>query len=179
MKWLIVSDTHGWTQEVAELKKRYEGQVEAFIHCGDSELAPGSREMEGYIAVEGNCDRPGTFPEEVVRTIGPLKFMVAHGHLLGVRNSPAKLYYRGLEEKADVVCFGHTHFAGTFKEGGMIFINPGSLRLPKNYEEGTYAILELSPDQKAIGVTYYTIADEPVAGFSKVYPWKDEDSSSN
>lgn len=172
MKWLIVSDTHGMKQEVAELKRRYEGQVEAFIHCGDSELSPDSRELKGYLTVEGNCDHPGAFPSEIVQTVGSLKFLIVHGHLLNVRNSPAKLFYKGFEEKANVVCFGHTHFAGTFKEGGMIFINPGSLRLPRNSQEGTYVILDLSPDRKKISATFYNLAGEPVDAFSAVYTWE-------
>lgn len=176
MKWLIVSDTHGLRREVAELKERYAGQVEAFIHCGDSELEADSRELDGYITVEGNCDRTSTFPEEIVRTIGPLKFLIVHGHLLGIKISKRKLYNKALENKADIVCFGHSHLAGTFQKGGMVFINPGSLRLPRNYQEGTYVILELSPDQKTMGVTYYTIAGAPVDMFSKVYRRQNENS---
>lgn len=171
MKWLIVSDTHGMTREIAALKARYQGEVEAFIHCGDSELKPENPEIQGFLTVEGNCDFPGRFPNEIVKQSGPLRFLVAHGHLLGVRQSPARLCYRGLEVKADIICFGHTHFAGSFKEEGMIGINPGSLRLPRNYKEGTYVILELSPDQKQISVHFYNFKGEPVDQFSKVYSW--------
>ncbi|TGA99439.1 metallophosphoesterase [Sporolactobacillus shoreae] len=171
MKWLIVSDTHGLKNEVAELKKRYEGQVEALIHCGDSELRADSPEIQNYLTVEGNCDLPGNFPNEIVRQSGPLKLLVAHGHLLGVRTSPANLIYRGLEEKADVICYGHTHFAGSFKEQGMIGINPGSLRLPRNYPEGTYVILDLSPDRKRIRVNYFNFKGEPVKKFTTEYSW--------
>ncbi|RYL94648.1 metallophosphoesterase [Sporolactobacillus sp. THM19-2] len=172
MKWLIVSDTHGLKREVEELKNRYAGKVEAFIHCGDSELHADSPEMKDYLAVEGNCDFPGAYPDEVVRQSGPLTFLIAHGHLLGVRNSPVRLIYRGLEVKADILCFGHTHFAGSFKENGMIGINPGSLRLPRNYKTGTYVILDLSEDKKKIKVNYFTLKGQPVDSFSATYTWE-------
>ena len=38
MKVLIVSDSHGLTTELEKLKAKYQGEVEHFIHCGDSEL---------------------------------------------------------------------------------------------------------------------------------------------
>ncbi|RYL93843.1 metallophosphoesterase [Sporolactobacillus sp. THM7-4] len=169
MKWLIVSDTHGLTREVAELKRRYKGEVEAFIHCGDSELKPGAAEMDDYLTVEGNCDLPGAYPNEIAQSIGPLKFFITHGHLLDVRQSPAKLIYRGLEEKARIVCYGHTHIAGTFKEDGIIFINPGSLHLPRNYREGTYVVLDSDPNIKEIRVNYFNFSGIPVNQFSKKF----------
>ncbi|RYM06880.1 metallophosphoesterase [Sporolactobacillus sp. THM7-7] len=171
MKWLIVSDTHGMTREVADLKMRYKGKVEAFIHCGDSELDPEASEIQDYLTVEGNCDFPGAYPDESVQRLGPLKFLVAHGHLLDVRRSPAKLLYRGLEENVQVVCFGHTHVAETFKEAGVLFINPGSLRLPRNYREGTYVILDLEPGQKEIAVHYYNYSGRRVDQLSKTFDW--------
>jgi putative phosphoesterase len=171
MKWLIVSDTHGLKTEVFALRHRYDGEVEAMIHCGDSELTSEAPELQGFLTVEGNCDRPGAFPDEVVQEIGPLKFLIAHGHLLGVRHSPYRLMNRGLEQHVQVVCYGHTHMAGAFEESGMIFINPGSLRLPRNAREGTYALLELPDDRKRIAVRYYTFTGEPVDSFSRTFSW--------
>lgn len=169
MKWLIVSDTHGMTREVAELKRRYAGQVTGFIHCGDSELRPGSPEIQDYLTVEGNCDLPGAYPYEIVRKSGPLNFLIVHGHLLGVGHSPEELIARGHEAKADILCFGHTHFAGSFKEEGMIGINPGSLCMPRNHHEGTYVILEFSSDRHSIGVHYYNFEGKAVDKFSEIY----------
>jgi putative phosphoesterase len=169
MKGLIVSDTHGFTHELLELKQRYAGQLDFMIHCGDSELQTDRPEMEGFLAVEGNCDYIGAYPNECTKRFGDLNFFVAHGHLLGVRQSPARLCYRGLEEKANVVCYGHTHFAGCFQEEGMIVINPGSLRLPRNYQEGTYVIFEYDEEQKKAHVAYYNQAGQFVNAFSKTF----------
>ncbi|MCO7175995.1 metallophosphoesterase family protein [Sporolactobacillus kofuensis] len=169
MKGLIVSDTHGFTRELSVLKQRYAGKLDFMIHCGDSELQPNCTEMEGFLSVEGNCDVPKAYPNERIEQFGNLKFFIAHGHLLGVRQSSDRLCYRGLEEQANVVCFGHTHFAGTFQEENMIVINPGSLRLPRNYQEGTYVILEQDDQNNKVIVTYYTIAGKPIDEFSKEF----------
>ncbi|UTW68917.1 metallophosphoesterase family protein [Anaerobacillus sp. HL2] len=38
MKVLIISDSHGLKEELFELLNRYEKEVDAIVHCGDSEL---------------------------------------------------------------------------------------------------------------------------------------------
>ncbi|WKB36796.1 metallophosphoesterase [Terrilactibacillus sp. S3-3] len=167
MKVLIVSDTHGLKQELTLLKHRYEDEVGVFIHCGDSELSPDAPEMTGFIAVEGNCDIHSAYPDTLLKAVGPVKFLVTHGHLFDVKRSPMKLMYKGLESGASVVCFGHTHVAQTFQEGGIIFINPGSLRLPRNHQEGTYAVCDFEQDR--LRVAYYNFAGEQVDSLSRTF----------
>ncbi|MCL1630554.1 metallophosphoesterase [Sporolactobacillus sp. CPB3-1] len=169
MKALIVSDTHGLSHELTELKERYADHVDAMIHCGDSELYPDRMEMDGFFPVEGNCDAPGAYPNERIVRIGALNILIAHGHLFGVRQSPTRLCDCGLERNADIICFGHTHVAGAFQQEHMIVINPGSLRLPRNYHEGTYVILDYNQQKKSACVNYYNAAGEPVDIFSKSF----------
>lgn len=169
MKVLIVSDTHGLTQELTALKRRYDNEVDVFIHCGDSELNPGGSEISGFATVEGNCDIHGAYPDVLLKTIGPVKYFVTHGHLFDAKRSPMKLMYKGLEAGADVVCYGHTHVAQTFMEGGIVFINPGSLRLPRNYPEGTYVICDYNPQLKTLHVGYYNFAGEQVDSLSGTF----------
>ena len=40
MKVLFVSDSHGLTAELEILVEKHQDEVDLFIHCGDSELAP-------------------------------------------------------------------------------------------------------------------------------------------
>ena len=54
-----------------------------------------------------------------------------------VKNSLLSLYYRAQEVGACVACFGHTHSAMARWEGGILLLNPGSLR------DGRYAVLEI------------------------------------
>ncbi|MFT8318549.1 MAG: metallophosphoesterase [Sporolactobacillus sp.] len=170
MKWLIVSDTHGQTEELEVLKKRYTGEVEAFIHCGDSELSADSPEIAGYLTVEGNCDRLDEYPDQLLRQIGPLKFLITHGHLFDVGISQKPLFQRGRELGAQIICHGHTHFAGAVMHDGILLINPGSLHLPRNYKEGTYVLLE--KNEQTLIVRYYNFAGHLVKKFSNEFSIK-------
>ena len=67
-KVLILSDSHGLTKEVEDIKKRHQHEVEAMIHCGDSELAYDAKELQGFYYAKGNCDfEPEMVDEQVVK----------------------------------------------------------------------------------------------------------------
>ncbi len=70
------------------------------------------------------------------------------------------LSYRADEIGAHIACFGHSHIAGAFEESGVIYINPGSIRLPRNRKEGTYCICERTSSDTT--VTFYEQSGEVV-----------------
>ncbi|QTM99994.1 YfcE family phosphodiesterase [Sediminibacillus dalangtanensis] len=140
-KVLIMSDSHGWTEEVAVIRDRHKEEVDQFIHCGDSELDADAPELEQFMKVAGNCDMDSRFPDESHFSVGSLHFYVAHGHLHQVKSTLMPLSYRAEEVGAQVICFGHTHIAGAERVDNQLFINPGSIRLPRGRSEHTYAIL--------------------------------------
>ncbi|WP_085991762.1 metallophosphoesterase [Oceanobacillus senegalensis] len=162
-KILLISDSHGLQQEILDIKKRH--QVDRIIHCGDSELDFDANELTGMDKVAGNCDTDARFPNETVITIGELTFFVTHGHLYNVKSNLLPLSYRAEELKANVICFGHTHIAGAEKMDKLLFINPGSIRMPRNRIEKTYAILEWETT-KNIRVRFYTVDGELVSKMS-------------
>ncbi|MFC7393723.1 metallophosphoesterase family protein [Scopulibacillus cellulosilyticus] len=170
MKVLITSDSHGLTRELSELVERHQSDVQLFIHCGDSELPSDAEEMMPFNAVKGNCDLSSAgYPNDLIKTIGDLKFFVTHGHLYNIKMSPMNLLYKADETGADIVCFGHTHNAVSFQEGKKIFINPGSLRLPRGIDEKTYVICEINYKKKEVYVNFYNQDGEPVRSLSKTY----------
>lgn len=151
MKVLIVSDSHGLTKELIELKEKYRTEVKAMIHCGDSELDADEETMAEFIAVRGNCDFDSRLlNDHLVSSIGNLAFYVTHGHLYNVKMSLMNLRYRAEEVGANVVCFGHSHIAGAELIDNILFINPGSIRLPRLRKEKTYAILEVDEAKKCV-----------------------------
>ncbi|KEF39515.1 phosphoesterase, MJ0936 family [Schinkia azotoformans MEV2011] len=158
MKVLIVSDSHGLTKDLIELKKKYRTEVETMIHCGDSELDAHSEAMSSYIAVRGNCDFDSNFANEQLVSIkrNGLAFYVTHGHLYNVKMSLMNLRYRAEEVGANVVCFGHSHIAGAELIDNMLFINPGSIILPRLRKEKTYAILEVDEAKNCV-VKFFSI----------------------
>jgi putative phosphoesterase len=152
-KVLILSDSHGLTSELEDIKERH--QLQHMIHCGDSELEFNAHEMENFVKVAGNCDFDASYPNEEKRTIDGITFLITHGHLYNVKNNLMTLAYRAEEVDAQIICFGHTHIAGTEQSNKRLFINPGSIRLPKARNEKTYAIMEWE-NVDEINVTFYT-----------------------
>lgn len=147
MKVLIVSDSHGMVSELGVVKKRHENEVDLFLHCGDSELSANEAVLDGYITVQGNCDYDDRYPTETIQEIAGKKIFLTHGHLYGVKSSINNLLYKAKEVEADIACFGHSHFLGMEVVDGVLFINPGSLRLPRGRAEQTYVILTIESDR--------------------------------
>jgi putative phosphoesterase len=154
-KIFIMSDSHRLTNEVEMLKEKHRAEVDFMIHCGDSELSSDRPELAGFVTVRGNCDHDMGFPEEAVVEAGGRKIFVTHGHLFAVKSTLMNLYYRARELGADIVCFGHSHMLGMEMVDDILFINPGSVRLPRGRKEQTYVILEL--DGERADVTVYDV----------------------
>ncbi|NSL51561.1 metallophosphoesterase family protein [Calidifontibacillus erzurumensis] len=163
MKVLIVSDSHGLKEELIELKNRYMTEVDAMIHCGDSELESSSNELSGFLVVKGNCDFDRSFPSDQLVNLNHLPFYITHGHLYNVKMTLLNLRYRAEEVGAKIVCFGHSHIAGAELIDGILFINPGSIRLPRMRKEKTYSILEIDDNKNAI-VRFYSIDGLEIPG---------------
>ncbi|MGD6832016.1 metallophosphoesterase [Sutcliffiella halmapala] len=142
MKVLVVSDNHGQTDVLQQLKARHQDEVEHFVHCGDSELPSDSAAMEGFYAVRGNCDFDSGYPQQLIKEVANNRLFIAHGHLHQVKSSLMPIKYAAEEEEANIVCFGHSHIAGAEYTGGILFVNPGSISLPRMTRDKTYAIIE-------------------------------------
>jgi uncharacterized protein len=143
MKVLFVSDSHGLTAELEMLVEKHQDEVDLFIHCGDSELDPGHPALKNYVAVSGNCDFDDGFSEDIVRKIGNKTIYITHGHKYSVKSGLMRLSYKAREANADIACFGHSHILGAEMAQGILFINPGSIRLPRGRKEKTYVIVEI------------------------------------
>src|SRR5699024_3613313 len=130
-KILLVSDSHGWEEPLQAIAKRHD--CHTYIHCGDSELQKSTEALSSYKVVQGNCDRHGNFPNELVIEVDGFRIYVTHGHLYGVKGSLMKLQYRAAEVGAHIVCFGHSHIAYAEEIDQQLFLNPGSIRLPKYF----------------------------------------------
>ena len=164
MKALIVSDSHGLYDELHTLYARHKDEVDIFIHCGDSELSQEDEVIKPYATVQGNCDFGDDFPAESVISFDTWSIFVTHGHLFNVKSTLLNISLKARELGADIVCFGHSHIAGAEKIDDCLFINPGSIRLPKGSKYKTYAILE-KRGKKAI-VDFYTLEGDNLPDWS-------------
>lgn len=145
-KVLVVSDSHGLTKELNMLRERHSEDVNLMIHCGDSELTPADGAISSYLTVMGNCDFGGGYPLETMAEVAGRKFFITHGHRYSVKTSLLNLKYKAQEVNADIVCFGHSHVLGAEVIGSTLFLNPGSIRLPRGCLEKTYVILDLQDE---------------------------------
>ncbi len=159
-----MSDTHGDQDVINRVSNRHM-DVDAVIHCGDSELSFDHEFLEGAKRVRGNCDRDTKFPEEELFTIADKRIFVTHGHLFNVKSTTMNLFYRAKELEADAVFFGHSHVLGCEVSDNILFVNPGSLLKPRGLDDKSYVIVESSEDIWV--VTAYT--DEGKVIFSKKY----------
>ncbi|KXT78187.1 metallophosphoesterase [Streptococcus sp. DD13] len=163
-KLIIMSDSHGDREVIAQIKRHYQDQADVFFHNGDSELAPTDPVLQDVLVVAGNCDRPGLFPNNMVATIDGLVIAQTHGHLYGINFSWQKLDYWAQQEGADICIYGHLHVPSVEKRGATLFINPGSVSQPRGaVQEKLYVLLTIEESQ--ILVDFYTLDHEPFAHY--------------
>jgi putative phosphoesterase len=153
MKILIISDSHGLEDELSQINQLYENDVQLMVHCGDSELSYDHSALNGYEVVKGNCDFDKRFPNEVVFEINGQRLFATHGHLYNVKMSLMNITYRAEEVGASIICFGHSHLAGSELIEGRLLINPGSIRQPRERKEPTYCIVEVY--NNIVNVVFY------------------------
>ena len=163
MKYMIASDIHGSALYCRQMLERYdEERADRLILLGDI-LYHGPRNdlPEGYepkkvidmlnnrafdiLCVRGNCEAEVdqmvlSFPvmaEYALFPIGKKSLMfITHGHISNVDNPP-------LLKGNDILLHGHTHIpACVEKKNGFIYMNPGSVSIPKEGNPHSYMVLE-------------------------------------
>lgn len=150
MKVLIVSDTHGREQNLAEALKQT-GPIDQLIHLGDVEGgAEHIRELAGdapAAIIAGNNDFFCDLPNERLFTLGGHRIFMTHGHGYFVHSGTLYLKREARKKGADIVMFGHTHKPYMEEDNELLVLNPGSLSLPR--QEGhrpTYIVMEIADD---------------------------------
>lgn len=152
MKALVFSDSHGDIDFLLEALKLHP-DYEAIFHLGDVlEDADRIRRLTPYpvYMVKGNCDYSMKLKETLTVDFGGKRIAMCHGHrYLGFGGGTESLRYFGLQEKADVVMFGHTHIPLLEKAEDMILLNPGSISQPRQENKiPTYTVMEIDADGK-------------------------------
>lgn len=156
MRYLVVSDNHGDQGILEKLLARYENDVTAVIHCGDSELDYDAPIVQQMTIVGGNMDFDGRFPATATLQFDNDRIFVAHGHRLSVNFGLGQLYQAALQNKANLIFYGHTHQLACTMEDGRLLLNPGSISQPRGEFaalHGTYALVQTS--ETAVIVDYY------------------------
>lgn len=167
MKIVIVSDNHGNTYYMEEIRSIYEKDITGWIHCGDSELLEDHPLWQHFKTVEGNMDIADGLKLEQILEFEGEKCLVAHGHRHAVKRSYDELKSRAVEEGCRIVFYGHTHIAKVEKEDNIIFVNPGSITQPRDREIGTYVVMDLDTDKQNVSFNFFDRDHNPVTELSR------------
>ena len=142
MKIGLISDTHGDFNSILRALELLR-DTDCILHAGD--LYQDSRWLSTQThqqieAVIGNGDPVTAGPDHQILKLDNLNILLSHGHIQRVHRNLTNLYYFGLENKADIVVFGHTHVPLVLQEG-LVIINPGSTSRPRSEHGSTCGIL--------------------------------------
>lgn len=161
MKWFIASDIHGSAYCCKMMLERYkEEKADRLLLLGDilyhgprndlplcyapkEVIAMLSEKGSETLSVRGNCDCEVDqmvlpFPvlaDYTVLDTGSRLIFATHGHLFSPsRPLPMK--------KGDILLSGHTHVPRCEEANGLVFLNPGSVSIPKEGSVRSYMTLE-------------------------------------
>lgn len=161
MKYMFASDVHGSVYFCRKMLEAYrEEGAERLVLLGDllyhgprndlpKEYAPkeviamlNDKKDEIY-TVRGNCEAEVDqmvleFPvlaDYCVLVIEGKTFFATHGHVYNTDHLPPL-------KKGDILIHGHTHVLKAENMGDYIWLNPGSVSIPKEGNPHTYAVLE-------------------------------------
>ena len=161
MKWMIASDIHGSEYYCRQLLAAYEReQADRLLLLGDilyhgprndlpREYAPKAvlallnARKQDIVCVRGNCDTEVDqmvleFPilsDYCVIDLGKRLVYATHGHVYGEQNPPPL-------HVGDILLCGHTHVPRCVECDGFVYMNPGSVAIPKENSWHGYMILE-------------------------------------
>ncbi|MGP6146271.1 YfcE family phosphodiesterase [Jeotgalibaca sp. A122] len=153
MRILVVSDSHGNKQILNELAEKYGDEVDAFVHCGDSELPSDDLIWEMMDTVRGNCDYDGGYDELFISRKLSQHYAIVHGHRHDVKWSLEPLKDLARKAEVPIVFYGHSHILKFDYKDGIYFINPGSIQSPRgDLRERTYCILSVESNRLVIEV---------------------------
>lgn len=165
MNICVMSDSHGRTDRIDEVLSRH-SDIDLLIHAGDHADDVINRKDIPVKTVCGNCDLPGSAPEEELMEVGGIRILLAHGHLFKVKQSLLRLQYRAKETGASLVIFGHSHVPIIVEEEGIVFCNPGSLSHPRGtVSVPSYAILSVFQTERNICIQLYGVNGDVLPGF--------------
>lgn len=161
MKWMIASDIHGSAYYCERLLEAYDReQADRLLLLGDilyhgprndlpREYAPKkvismlNERKEELLCVRGNCDTEVDqmvleFPilaEYCILALDGRMIFATHGHVFNEKNLP-------MLKKGDILLHGHTHVPACRETEGYIYLNPGSVSIPKEDSWHGYMTLE-------------------------------------
>jgi putative phosphoesterase len=182
---LIVSDSHGNTDNIKDIVAEFGSSCGGMIFCGDGtadlgSLFTASQPVRDALppviaAVRGNGDsamftgntqngddytpsqvRIVTEKRIVFKVAGRTVFAV-HGHQYSVDYGTDLINQSASVFDADMVFYGHTHRIHREETGGVLVLNPGSCSNPRSGFLPTFAVVSIPGITERFDVFFYEI----------------------
>lgn len=168
MKIMFISDIHGVKTNLAKVKEKFEElQCDKLVMLGDLYyIGPKGKIQEDYdipyiqeflksfkdklICIKGNCDSEVDVMISDFTIVNELSLLLidnkeiylTHGHIYNEDN---------WDKENSILIYGHFHKPFIKEKGSNIFINPGSISLPKEnaatyliYDAGKFTIYDIN-----------------------------------
>jgi hypothetical protein len=161
MKWMIASDIHGSAYYCRQMLSAFQKEgADRLLLLGDllyhgprnalpQEYDPAqtasmlNEHKNQIVCVQGNCDSQVDqmvleFPimaEYALLPVGKHLVFATHGHTFHEENVPPLC-------NGDILLHGHTHVPKCVEHESYIYMNPGSLSIPKEGSAHSYMTLE-------------------------------------
>lgn len=161
MKWLIASDLHGSALYCEKLLEAFDREkadrmllLGDILYHGPRNALPAEYQTKDVAAmlnerkdrilcVRGNCDTEvdqmvlefPIAPDFVVIPVGQRLIYATHGHHYNDDYLPSM-------QEGDILLHGHTHIPRCQERWGTVFMNPGSVSIPKGGSDHSYMTLE-------------------------------------
>jgi len=146
----VLADTHGYLADA--VSQALQG-VDMIIHAGDSEGAEVLTRLARIAPlypVRGNMDYGGwseNLPREDLITAGAVTILALH--------DLARLSMDPVACEARAVVSGHTHRPEAAWHGGLLYLNPGSVSLPRAGYAPSLALLSIQGNRLAYRFLFF------------------------
>ncbi|MBW2091290.1 MAG: YfcE family phosphodiesterase [Deltaproteobacteria bacterium] len=161
MKFAVISDSHGETDNVRRLAERLAlSGIKLALHLGDDYddadvLYEAGFEVKKVPGVFSDYYQDPAIPNRLLTQIGSLKVLLTHADAPHENDRPEDKDPAELagEEKPDIVLFGHTHLPAIEEREGILWINPGHLKTSdKKGAPPSYALIDAEPSPVRIQI---------------------------
>ena len=174
MKYLIVSDIHGSSDSAEHIERIFKEEKCDYILCLGDVLYHGPRNdlpmayapkkviailnplKDKILCIKGNCEAEVDkmvldfkIHDYYDATPNGINTHMEHGHHLDL--------YKG---HPDMILSGHTHIPVCEMKDGILYVNPGSITIPKAGSKRGYAILD------GRNISLYTLDNEKIMEYN-------------
>ncbi|MDR2897183.1 MAG: metallophosphoesterase [Spirochaetaceae bacterium] len=182
---LVVSDSHGKTDVLEGIIKKFGPDCDALIFSGDGcwdiasclekaytntalkealppvlALARGNGDEEQYrVITDDGTGFPMYVTDRQILKAAGRKIFITHGHRQRVEYGTNALLASSEVLDCDLVFFGHTHRPYMYEEKNSLLLNPGSCARPRGGVPPTIAIVEYPSVEELYSVEFYQIEE--------------------